>query len=55
MRDRMMRELGLHHPAYGFASNAGYSTAGHLKALAQEGPCPFHRRSFAPIRAVNVT
>ena len=55
MRDRMMRELGLHHPAYGFASNAGYSTAGHLKALAEEGPCPFHRRSFAPIRGVNVT
>jgi ribonuclease HII len=54
-RDRMMRELGQHHPAYGFASNAGYSTSAHLKALAEDGPCPFHRRSFAPIRGVNVT
>ena len=50
MRDRLMRRLGGRHPAYGFERNAGYSTAAHLKALVQEGPCPFHRTSFAPIR-----
>jgi ribonuclease HII len=50
VRDRLMTRLGAIFPAYGFGSNAGYSTATHLAALAHEGPCPFHRRSFAPIR-----
>jgi ribonuclease HII len=50
MRDRLMRRLDALHPAYGFARNAGYGTAGHLDALAREGPCGFHRRSFAPVR-----
>jgi ribonuclease HII len=50
VRDRLMKRLGAVFPAYGFASNAGYSTAAHLTALAAEGPCPFHRRSFAPLR-----
>ena len=50
MRDRLMRRLDALHPAYGFARNAGYSTARHLDALAREGPCAFHRRSFAPVR-----
>jgi ribonuclease HII len=55
VRDRIMRELGAQYPAYGFATNAGYGTAEHLRALAEAGPCPLHRRSFAPIRQVNVT
>src|SRR3712207_5045665 len=50
VRDRMMARLGNAYPAYGFASNAGYSTRGHLTVLASEGPCPFHRLSFAPLR-----
>jgi ribonuclease HII len=50
VRDRLMRRLGAIYPAYGFHSNAGYSTAGHISALTQAGPCPFHRRSFAPVR-----
>ena len=50
LRDRMMARLGNAYPAYGFASNAGYSTRGHLTVLASEGPCPFHRLSFAPLR-----
>jgi ribonuclease HII len=50
VRDRMMKRLGASFPAYGFASNAGYSTGLHLSALDREGPCPFHRRSFAPLR-----
>jgi ribonuclease HII len=49
-RDRMMRRLAGRFPKYGFDSNVGYSTAGHLDALAKAGPCPFHRRTFAPIR-----
>jgi ribonuclease HII len=50
IRDRLMRRLGVLYPAYGFETNAGYSTAGHLAALARHGPCPFHRRSFSPVR-----
>ena len=36
--------------AYGFGTNVGYGTAVHLSALAAEGPCPFHRTTFAPVR-----
>ena len=50
VRDRLMARLGNAYPAYGFASNAGYSTKTHLTVLAKDGPCPFHRLSFAPLR-----
>jgi ribonuclease HII len=50
VRDRMMRRLALLYPAYGFETNVGYATAVHREALEAHGPCPFHRRSFAPIR-----
>ena len=50
VRDRLMRRLHGRFPAYGFVTNAGYSTAAHLDALSRHGPCPFHRRSFAPVR-----
>jgi ribonuclease HII len=50
VRDRLMARLGTAYPAYGFASNAGYSTKTHLTVLASEGPCPYHRLSFAPLR-----
>lgn len=48
-RDRIMQELALHHPQYGWERNAGYGTAEHLAALRSFGPCPHHRRSFAPV------
>lgn len=51
-RDRMMQRLGRDYPAYGFASHVGYPTPAHKAALAQTGPCPFHRLSFAPLRAL---
>nr|WP_246389100.1 ribonuclease HII [Microvirga mediterraneensis] len=50
VRDRMMARLGNAYPAYGFAGNAGYSTKAHLTVIASEGPCPFHRLSFSPLR-----
>jgi len=50
VRDRMMARLGETYPAYGFASNAGYSTKMHLQVLTTDGPCPFHRLSFAPLK-----
>ena len=50
-RDRHMRDLHLQWPAYGFDEHKGYSTPAHMAALALHGPCPQHRRSFAPVRA----
>lgn len=50
VRDRMMRRLDAAFPAYGFARNAGYPTQAHRAALAEAGPCAYHRRSFAPLR-----
>jgi ribonuclease HII len=48
-RDRLMRDLALAHPHYGWERNAGYGTAQHLAALRQHGATPHHRRSFAPV------
>lgn len=48
-RDAMMDELDRAYPVYGFARHRGYGTAAHLKALRAHGPCPAHRRSFAPV------
>jgi ribonuclease HII len=49
-RDRLMVAMDAQHPGYGFASHKGYSTPEHLAALKRLGPCPQHRRSFAPVR-----
>lgn len=49
-RDRWMVALDREHPGYGFAEHKGYGTPGHLEALRQLGPCPHHRRSFAPVK-----
>jgi ribonuclease HII len=48
-RDRLMSELHGEHPSYGFARHKGYSTPSHMKALAEHGPCPEHRRSFVNV------
>jgi ribonuclease HII len=48
-RDAMLVELDARYPAYGFARHKGYPTPDHLAALARFGPCPAHRRSFAPV------
>ena len=49
-RDRLMVSMHDEFPHYGFAIHKGYATPSHLAALAQHGPCPQHRRSFAPVR-----
>lgn len=51
-RDNEMSLLDAQYPGYGFAQHKGYPTAQHKAALKQLGPCPIHRRSFAPVRAV---
>ena len=49
VRDRLMRRLAPHHPAYAWASNKGYGTAEHLAALADHGFTAHHRKSFSPV------
>jgi ribonuclease HII len=51
-RDRIMRELDLEFPEYGFAGHKGYITAGHTKALEKHGLTPHHRTSFSNIAAL---
>ena len=54
-RDRMMRELCLEFPDYGFSRHKGYGTALHLSALQRVGPCPAHRKSFKPISKLTMS
>jgi ribonuclease HII len=51
-RDAYMREVDSLYPQYGFAVHKGYGTAKHHAALKQYGPCPIHRMTFAPLRAL---
>jgi ribonuclease HII len=51
-RDRLMVELDAQYPGYGFAGHKGYNAPIHSAALKALGPCPAHRRSWAPIRAL---
>ncbi len=51
-RDRIMREMDLEFPQYGFAGHKGYITAAHTKALNEHGPCEEHRQSFANVAAL---
>ena len=48
-RDRIMVELDDEYPQYGFAGHKGYCTSDHVAAIKRYGPCPHHRKSFAPI------
>lgn len=52
-RDRLMESAARRWPGYGFEIHKGYGTARHLEALARLGPCPLHRRSFAPVRQLD--
>ena len=51
-RDRIMREMDLTFPHYGFAGHKGYITAAHTRALNEFGPIAEHRRSFSNIAAL---
>jgi len=51
-RDRLMVDLDAQYPGYGFASHKGYNAPIHQAALKTLGPCPAHRPSWAPIRAL---
>ena len=49
-RDRLMETYHQKYPQYGFSKHKGYGTAQHRKALIEHGPCPIHRKTFAPVR-----
>lgn len=51
-RDEVMIAMDAEYPGYGFASHKGYNAPIHQAALKAMGPCPIHRRSWAPIRAL---
>ncbi len=51
-RDRVMIELDQQYPYYGFAQHKGYGTEQHRQALRELGPCPHHRRAFAPVQEI---
>ncbi|MFM7231909.1 MAG: ribonuclease HII [bacterium] len=49
IRDRLMERFDPEWPQYGFARHKGYGTPDHMQAIHAHGPCPLHRRSFAPV------
>lgn len=51
-RDRLMAQFDKKYPQYGFARHKGYGTPHHQENLFRLGPCPIHRISFSPVRAV---
>ena len=53
-RDALLVELDALYPQYGFARNKGYGTPDHLAALERHGPCPIHRRTFAPVAQIRL-
>ena len=52
-RDRIMIELDLQHPEYGFAKHKGYGTKQHMAALKKYGAIPAHRKTFRPVAELN--
>lgn len=53
-RDRLMDEIDKQYPMYGFAKNKGYGTAEHIQAIQNYGACEFHRKTFEPIKSLEV-
>lgn len=51
-RDQRMLEYAKRYPEYGFERHKGYGTKLHLEALKKHGPCPIHRKTFAPVASV---
>lgn len=54
-RDRLMRDYHKIYPDYGFDEHKGYGVPKHMAALQKHGPCPLHRKSFAPVSALLIS
>ena len=48
-RDDYMANMDVKYPNYGFKRHKGYGTKHHIEALEKFGPCPIHRKTFAPV------
>ena len=53
-RDRIMERLDAKFPAYGFASNKGYGSGAHMQAIAEFGATKWHRRSYEPVKSMQL-
>lgn len=53
-RDRIMERLDKVYPEYGYAGNKGYGSAGHMEAIRVNGATRWHRRSYEPIKSMNL-
>ena len=53
-RDRLMQQLDKVYPRYGLAQNKGYGSQLHMDAIRQFGATKIHRRSYEPIRSMNL-
>lgn len=51
-RDRLMRELAVTYPDYGFDKHKGYGTQEHQNALQRVGCSPIHRFTYRPVAAI---
>jgi len=49
-RDQAMGEYHELYPQYGINKHKGYLTRQHMDALREYGPCPLHRKTYAPIK-----
>jgi ribonuclease HII len=54
LRDRLMGQLAVRHPGYGWEQNAGYATEQHRAAINTLGPTKHHRFSFAPVAQIGL-
>ena len=53
-RDRIMEKLDVLYPAYKFANNKGYGSKDHMQAIDQDGVTEWHRRSYEPVKSLNL-
>ena len=51
-RDKIMLQMHLKYPKYGFDTHKGYGTKKHFEALHRHGPCIIHRKSFEPVKSI---
>ncbi len=49
-RDKIMHDLAVRFPMYGWDKNAGYPTAEHLSAIEKYGITEHHRKTFGPVK-----